>query len=359
MWYEAYLIKHAAGDEHVVFGYNTLKNPSTRKEIWGGDPGADRHALRGYRTVNTPAGLRTLKKEEGAEARGVVLKLTDNQLRKLDDWETQYRRARVGSLFGKPLQAYLAKRADDETEFDLSAAGTPGFYLPASLAGAGAFSYESLYDRLLGRRRLYHGTTKERAAAIKQTGLDPAFGGTGSAQLSPEYVSHSKGVVHVSPFKFIARPFTLFAQPGIREKVVPKPIYTDEGLLIGFQPSEVGPSTMFRHMFVAHPKGEVVSMDMPEIEYRKRFRVDPDMPGGGQVTSERVPAKRIHGPKHERLTTGQLAKEWPEYVKAGPGRFASGVAGAALTAGSLIAAVKALRRRRKREEPSGPDEKGA
>jgi hypothetical protein len=114
--YETYLIRTAlekaaeAAAEHLVFGYDTLKDPAERKKIWGSDPGAEQHVLSGHEVLDGKVGYKDLAKDKNAKAAGVLLRLTGKQLKDLDAWETRYSRSAVGRHGDKPVHAYLLRK---------------------------------------------------------------------------------------------------------------------------------------------------------------------------------------------------------------------------------------------------------
>jgi len=96
-----------SNNEYLVFGYRTLKESAVREEIWGIDPGTEPYELDGYKKVNVVDGFDNLEKSKDSNVKGILLRLSKEQLDALDDWEERYHRSRVGEMENKPIYAYL------------------------------------------------------------------------------------------------------------------------------------------------------------------------------------------------------------------------------------------------------------
>ena len=180
-----------------------------------------------------------------------------------------------------------------------------------AMAGGGAALVAGSRHRLLGTKRVYHGTTADRWREIKRHGLDPKFGGTGAATHSgaKSFQEGSRGKVHVTSSKPSAR---FFAR---------------------YNASKTG------------KKGKVVAMNMDYGKY-KRMEIDPDMLAGPAPDflkrhlatrgTEAVTPAEIKGSK---ASLGAKARrrlsKLPDYVRKHPGRFGLGALG--LGAGAYLA----------------------
>lgn len=77
------------------------------------------------------------------------------------------------------------------------------------LGGAGALSIHNAPQRLLGYHEVFHGTNSNAAKEILKHGLDPSFGGSGAAKVSPEFFGlQSKGKIHVTKSPLTAAIFS-------------------------------------------------------------------------------------------------------------------------------------------------------
>ena len=97
-------------DEHLVFCYRTIKDKKVREQVWETDPGTEEYELKDYNEVDVADGFHDLRKSKGSTAKGVLLRLSKEQLDALDEWEEKYRRTQVGEAEGKPLYAYVLKK---------------------------------------------------------------------------------------------------------------------------------------------------------------------------------------------------------------------------------------------------------
>lgn len=91
----------------MVFGYGTLKKPSVRSKIFGDDPGVSTHKIDGYEKENCGEEFTTLIESKDNSVHGVLLRLSGEQIKKLDAWEEKYERKKIGDIEGQPLYAYF------------------------------------------------------------------------------------------------------------------------------------------------------------------------------------------------------------------------------------------------------------
>jgi len=162
--------------------------------------------------------------------------------------------------------------------------------------------------QILGTKRMYHGTTEDRARLIRQQGLDPAKGGTGAgAHVGSQYFSErSRGKIHATgniPTAF------MFSRIGAKK--------TGE-------------------------KGRVLRLNVDYDRYR-RMEVDPDMAGAfrskylGARTTEPITIHEIKGSEARFSDKARRRlRRLPEYIRHNPGRFGLGI-GRTLGAGALLA----------------------
>lgn len=252
----------------------------------------------------------------------------------------------------------------------------------AALATGGGVATVGAKDRLLGRKTLYHGTSAENAAAIKQEGfkLSDGLGGASESLGEREFIDNSKGKIHLTPNKGFANGFgAIAADPNLR--AMSQEVTSLKDTLDANQNASVPASQLMEHFekaekisdnlantrhqaidrasslllrgHVQSPKkygGETLKMSVPYGDYRA-MEVDPDFSPGTNESIARHLAVRTDTPPESRYISGSVddigrvgrLKEslrlMPDYVKAHPGRFGTGVgmAGAGL-AGMGIAA---------------------
>ena len=69
-------------------------------------------------------------------------------------------------------------------------------------------------EKLLGTKRVYHGTTPQAAEQIRKMGLLPQFGGKGAAAPVPEFVKASSNKCHVTTRPVVAKLFEKHLAPN-------------------------------------------------------------------------------------------------------------------------------------------------
>lgn len=219
--------------------------------------------------------------------------------------------------------------------------------------GVGLVGLRTGLPRAFGTRMLYHGTGKDAAKSIKQTGLDPSFGGgaTGASsaleKATGSNVDHfydaSRGKVHATEFKPIARFFENI-QGGGMEKIVERSKLLS-GELTGEAPTglrkvkEIAGLIKDQAKMMFSSDGGVLSMPMSEMEYDDIFKfvVDSDAaaPGIGRTmaatTEKAIPSSMIRGGKDFSYMNrmGRILGDLPASIKNNPKRF---LLGAGLTA---------------------------
>ncbi|MCX7998095.1 MAG: gamma-glutamylcyclotransferase [Leptospiraceae bacterium] len=84
--------------EYLLFVYGTLKDTEIQKLLLGREVKTERAILRDHAVYVDKSGYYFLKKEEGSFAKGLILHVTEEELRKIDLWEEvpeQYYRVSV------------------------------------------------------------------------------------------------------------------------------------------------------------------------------------------------------------------------------------------------------------------------
>lgn len=218
----------------------------------------------------------------------------------------------------------------------------------AAAIGTGMATGSRARGRLLGYKRVYHGTTPEIAEKIRREGLKASMGGTGAAadhakifegrevgSAPSDYEKASKGRVHVTGKRSTAGGFAAFrradANPGAR-------VYE----MMGGQ------------IFPGRYKKGIIEAHIPD-ELWQKFEVDPDAAGRAGSVSGKHQAARGAVDVDPRFIRGSegfsrraLLKErlrgLPSYIKRNPIRFAKGVGavggGAGLAAYGLHRATR-------------------
>lgn len=196
------------------------------------------------------------------------------------------------------------------------------------LAGAGMIGASS--DMILGKKTMYHGTSKANWDKIKDEGLRADKGGTGAAsKVQPgEYVNASKNNIHATRFKPVANMYSNFGETPV------KPKYTD---------------------ILSEGKGKRVKMKMDYDKF-KGMKIDnvgsddiSDIPkafhglaknmaakGNINVSPEEIIGSNARLRDRIKHTTSKL----PSYIKNNPGRFGAGLA---LAGGGAFLASKSLK----------------
>ena len=97
--------------EQLLFVYGTLKKKDVQKEVIGREINGEDDVLSGYTVSRVKIGNEiypALVREDRKRVHGTVLKLDEDELGKIDDYETEvYRRVRVTLESGKSAWAYL------------------------------------------------------------------------------------------------------------------------------------------------------------------------------------------------------------------------------------------------------------
>ena len=203
----------------------------------------------------------------------------------------------------------LEKIANKETKDNKSTGTRVG-------AGVGALGLAKVSKNpATGRTRVYHGTSNDAWKKIKKEGFDPKKGGTGAAGHAKDrtgysdFVDKSKGKVHVTRLKSVAKGFKAYTHsqgnPRLRDLHDPR-------------------------------KGKVIKADIPFSHY-ENMKADPDILDSGSkkfdkffgsTTTEKIPVEDISGAKKSYSKKyKRIAKNLPKYIKKHPGRFGIGALG--------------------------------
>jgi hypothetical protein len=230
------------------------------------------------------------------------------------------------------------KEAADVTSDDVGAAGLLG-------AGTLVAASPTTKGRLLGFKRVYHGTTPENKKSILREGFKKSHGGRGGASEavgSSSYMRESAGKVHVTRLRPVAKAFTAFADKDISDSL--------RRAMTGGKPFTMGEKIKLIKKLNPLSSSGVVTADMPIGQF-DRFEIDPDMvpieirrkypnlvKNIAARGAEDIDPVYVHNlsPSRYLKRLGAHVKALPEYVKKHPGRFASGVGLGALGAGGVI-----------------------
>lgn len=242
--------------------------------------------------------------------------------------------AKAGGLFkGKPVAKVVGHllSARDELDAIINLESDPD-YLSAGLYGYGGLkALNASAPRLLGKQRIYHGTSKANAERIAQEGLDPVMGGKAGASAhvgKDRYVKNSTGHIHVTPLKRVAAGFSHLYGSGAGKGDPRQMVHMLKGMIMGTE----GP-------------GKIVRGHLDYGDFKDNFHIDPDMPGGmAYRTTQKI------GP--EKLGRMSVFKDLKlaKYAKAHPGRLASGAGLAALGGAGIAGAVSSLAKKKTTEK---------
>lgn len=223
---------------------------------------------------------------------------------------------------------------DEElSQFDvakrLAVAGSAGLAAhELGLAGA---------ERMLGLKRVSHGTSNAAADAIRRQGFKTSFGGSplaGGAAIGNEaFVRNSKNKIHVaSGFggDVIAR-----AHAALTEAKTRNPSLSHEDAMKAYLKGAVTP----------FGGGTVVRAAVPYEDFLRKFEVDPDYGGVSRAfrTSHNIGADRVSKGALGLLDMIRMRpKNLGAFVKAHPQRFIAGVGLTGLGAAAAYGGYRTL-----------------
>lgn len=260
------------------------------------------------------------------------------------------------------------KENDKEKAVALGAAGT----------GVGATIIKKTYDRgnLTGRETLFHGTSKERAKKIKETGLLSKFtgsegGNTGILkQLKNDIYEKSLGKVYLTPKKSLARMYAGQTERGGIANLSPQDMaeilqktnnpFDNSGVVKVKAPTwkmnvVPNPEAMgsYENYLKAHGINKSDLNKLQRLALKSQHNM---LSRDTKVIEGDIATKYIKGSKDYRRAS---AKEFKEFVKANPKRFAKGVGATALGVGiagaSLYGAKKMIDRHREMQKKDRTD----
>ena len=248
--------------------------------------------------------------------------------------------------------------------------------LGATGTGVGATLIKKTYDKgnLTGRETLFHGTSKERAKKIKETGLLSKFTGIEGGnteilkRLNNDTYEKSLGKVYLTPKKSLGRMFAGQTERGGIANLSPQDMaeilqktnnpFDNSGVVRVKAPTwkmNVVPNPEAMGSYESFLKAHGINKsDLSKLE-RFATKSQHNMLSRDIRTIEGDIATRyIKGSKDYRRAS---AKEFKEFVKANPKRFAKGVGATALGAGiagaSLYGAKKMIDRHREMQKEAG------
>jgi len=82
----------------LVFVYQTLLDKETRKDVIGREVHYKVGILPKYKEVDKGDGYHTIIKDENSNVKGEILFLNEDELEKLDDYESKYHRKRLKTI---------------------------------------------------------------------------------------------------------------------------------------------------------------------------------------------------------------------------------------------------------------------
>jgi len=248
--------------------------------------------------------------------------------------------------------------------------------LGATGTGVGATIIKKTYDKgnLTGRETLFHGTSKERAKKIKETGLLSKFtGGEGGNTeilkiLDEDIYKKSLGKVYLTPNKRVGGMFAgqterggvINLSPRDMEDVLRKASnpFNNSGVVKVKAPTwkmNVVPNPEARGNYENFLKSQGINKSKLGKQEQRIFKSQHNiLSRDTKVIEGDIATKYIKGSKDYRRTS---AKEFKEFVKANPKRFAKGVGATALGVGiagaSLYGAKKMIDKHREMKKEAG------
>ena len=228
---------------------------------------------------------------------------------------------------GRRLLEFAKGEIDDSPGVGNYVVGGAGLY------GGGRLMYRGL-PMVLGQQRVYHGTSKTNAAKIKDEGFKTKYGGINGSSAhvgSASYVKNSAGKIHVSPFKRVASGFA-----------------TLNGLDKGKSEKEKMLAMLKGVALRSAGGGAVVTAHVPYDEFKRNFKIDPDMDGGFAFTTDADIDRNFVGKKS--VFRGVSGGGVLRYAKKYPGRFARGAGLGALGAGVAVLSARQMTPRKERND---------
>ena len=224
--------------------------------------------------------------------------------------------------------------------------------LGATGTGVGATLIKKTYDKgnLTGRETLFHGTSKERAKKIKETGLLSKFtgsegGNTGILyQLKNDIYEKSLGKVYLTPKKSLARMYAGQTERGGIANLSPQDMaeilqktnnpFDNSGVVKVKAPTwkmNVVPNPEAMGSYENYLKAQGINKsDLNKLQ-RLALKSQHNMQSRDtKVIEGDIATKYFKGSKDYRRAS---ANEFKEFVKANPKRFAKGVGATALGVG--------------------------
>ena len=178
----------------------------------------------------------------------------------------------------------------------------------AGLCGSALMGRDG-FEKLLGNKRIYHGTSPEAAQNIRINGLHPQYGGTGAAAPVARFVKNSTGKCHVTTRPVIAKLFEKHQDP--RSPVT----------LVGISEEALG-EEITKSVFSRGGPG-MIRMNVP-YECFARMKADPDLDFAYTTDKPIEPVYIKDGSKNLAARIGKLCRLYPGYVFQFPARAARG-----------------------------------
>jgi len=248
--------------------------------------------------------------------------------------------------------------------------------LGATGTGVGATLIKKTYDKgnLTGRETLFHGTSKERAKKIKETGLLSKFTGSEGGnteilkQLKNDIYEKSLGKVYLTPKKSLARMYAGQTERGGIANLSPRDMveifqktndpFDNSGVVKVKAPTwkmNVVPNPEAMGSYENYLKAHGINKsDLSKLQRLVTKSQHNMLSRDTKAIEGDIATKYIKGSKDYRRTS---AKEFKEFVKANPKRFAKGVGATALGVGiagaSLYGAKKMIDRHREMQKEAG------
>lgn len=200
---------------------------------------------------------------------------------------------------------------------------------------------------VLGKKKVYHGTSKNNWESIKKTGLKKEYGGSdrGSSSLvgDKDFINNSKGKVHFATKKGTGNFYANLRSPSEYKSK-----------------TNIGRHKEQMKKPKRNGNGKVITINMDYDKYLQSEK-DPDMRDGVIIRNENGRKKKFNfgarrleqdiSPEEIKGSDAKMtdrvkhtAKNLPGYIKRHPGRFA---AGAGLAVGGTALAAHAIRKKLK------------
>ncbi len=183
-------------------------------------------------------------------------------------------------------------------------------YTGLGVTGAGIAAAPKGYRRARGLKRVYHGTSDEKASGIKKSGLSPRFGNTGTTK---SFTGGAGGVIEENAKKHI------FVSTGSKGKLysASQANLLEPGLQANMKAHSIEQNgAFFRQDYVPTPEelrkgraqARLLKADIPYERYMEGFAADPDWVQGNKAPADRIAKMKEQASKQSPKRQARVSK---------------------------------------------------